>query len=451
MIDEFVSPNGCRLLSRWQSNDPDALQRLKEIFDATIAGEYDELFAQETPQDTVNVGGSLNLMTLTIMNDLYGYESAEFYKGDAERYVRTTLMSRRLLGMNKLYVTWPVYGFTAEAMGQTTMYPDRFPPGADPDDMLLNRDNWQDIQTPDFESGIPKKVTDIIATYERLTGLEPILHLSAAYSLAADTFGQEPLLAALVHEPDFANELLDKLTDKVIQPWIDHFFKRFPNGWAELSDASGSPFFIGPKNCRDMAIRSSRRLVDENPWGHRVYDANFRGDYVTLAEQKNRSSRRRGGKDGAANSISLQQLTDLKFSVCPDFVIRLDDDRVPMPFYEEQAIERNIPLYLGIGAGQIDRNSIENMDETIKGIQDTSVAYVTAIKNVAETISKNGYDNRIPPWPGTVYFEDISSESDFGLIEMIVKNTLSNGKLELGVVDGFLAEKQSEEVSVNCS
>jgi len=61
-------------------------------------------------------------------------------------------------------------------------------------------DNWQDIQTPDFDSGIPKIMTDIIATYERLTGLEPILHLSAAYSLAADTFGQEPLLAALVHD-----------------------------------------------------------------------------------------------------------------------------------------------------------------------------------------------------------------------------------------------------------
>lgn len=431
MIDEFDVTAGCALLSRWQAGEPAALERLRAIFDAAIAGEYDAVFAEPTPRDTISVGGSLNLMTLTIMNDLYGHESAEFYKGDAERYVRTTLLSRRLLGMNKLYVSWPVYGFTAEAMGQTMMYPDRFPPGADPDDMLLTKDNWQDIETPDFDSGIPKIATDIIAAYERLTGLEPILHLSAAYSLAADTYGQEPLLAALVHDPDFANELLDRLTDKVIQPWADHFFKRFPNGWLELSDASGSPFFIGPQNCKDMAIRSTRRLVDENPWGHRVYGANFRGDYVTLAEKKNRSSRRRGAKGGAAEDLTLQQLTDLKCSVCPDFIIRLDDDRVPMPFYEEQAIARNVPLFLGIGAGQIDRNSIEDIAATRISIQDTSDAYTAAIKNVAESIAKNGYDNRIPPWPGTVYFEDISSESSFELIEMIIKTALNNGALDL--------------------
>jgi hypothetical protein len=431
MIKEFDVLEGCRLLSAWQANDPAALPRLKEIFDAAIAGEYDQDFAQPTSIDRVNVGGSLNLMTLTIMNDLYGYDSAEFYKGDPERYVRTTLLSRRLLGMNKLYVSWPVYGFTAEAMGQAMMYPDRFPPGADPDKMLLTRDNWQDIQTPDFDTGIPKLITEMIDTYQRLTGLEPILHLSAAYSLAADTFGQEPLLAALVHEPDFANDLLDRLTDKVIQPWADHFFKRFPNGWLELSDASGSPFFIGPQNCKNMAIRSTRRLVDENPWGHRVYDANFRGDYVTLAEKKNRTSRRRASNGENAGAITLQELTDLKHSVCRDYIIRLDDDRVPMPFYEEQAIAHNVPLFLGIGASQIDRNSIEDMDATAESIQHTSIAYVDAIKNVAQTIAKNGYDSKTPPWPGTVYFEDISSESHFGLIETIVKTALTNGVLEL--------------------
>ncbi len=430
MIEEFNVTAGCRLLSRWQAGEPEALHRLRQIFDAAIAGDYDADFARPTEENTVNIGGSLNLMTLTIMNDLYGYESSEFYKGDAERYVRTTLMSRRLLGMNKFYVSWPVYGFTAEAMGQSTMYPDRFPPGADPDDMLLTRDNWQNIQTPDFDSGIPKIVTDIIAAYERLTGLEPILHLSAAYSLAADTFGQEPLLAALVHEPDFANDLLDMLTDKVIQPWADHFFKCFPNGWLELSDASGSPFFIGPNNCKNMAIRSSRRLVDENPWGHRVYDANLRGDYVTLAEKKNRSSRRRAAKAGNADVITLEQLTDLKHSVCCDYIMRLDDDRVAMSFYEEQSITRNIPLFLGIGAGQIDRNSIEDMAATKISTLDTATKYTAAIKNVAQTISKNGYNSKIPPWPGTVYFEDISSETSFELVEIIIKTTLENGALD---------------------
>jgi len=426
MINEFEFPAGCRLLAGWQANDPKETDRLKEIFDACIAGNYDENFMQPSPTDAVNIGGSLNLMTLTIMHDLFGHDSAEFYKGDPERYVRTTLLSRRLLGMNKLYLSWPVYGFTAETMGQEMMYPDKFPPGADPDKMLLTRDNWQDMPTPDFDKGIPEIITDMLEAYQRLTGLEPILHLSAAYSLAADVFGQEPLLAALIHEPDFANDLFDRLTDRVIQPWITHFMERFPNGWVELSDASGSPFFIGPQNCKDMAIRSSRRLVDENPWGHRVYDANLRGDYVTLAEKKNRRSRRRGSDSSA---ISLEQLTDLKHSVCPDFIIRLDDDRVPMSFYQEQAIARSVPLVAGIGATQIDRNSISDLDAKRQEVKADSINYVEAIKNVAVAISQNGYDSRIHPWPGSIYFEDISSETDFELVEIIVKTALENGAL----------------------
>jgi hypothetical protein len=427
MIKEFEFPAGCHLLARWQAKDPEALPRLKAIFDACIAGEYDEDFARPAPQNAVNVGGALNLMTLTLMHDLYGHDSAEFYKGDPARYVRTTLLSRRLLGMNKLYLSWPVYGFTAEAMGSEMMYPDKFPPGADPDKMLLTRDNWQDMQTPDLDSGIPALITEMLDIYQRLTGLDPIFHLSAAYSLAADVFGQEPLLAALIHEPDFANELLDRLIDRVIQPWADQFFERFPNGWFELSDASGSPFFIGPQNCRDMAIRSSRRLVDENPWGHRVYDANLRGDYVTLAEKKPRRSKRRGA---ARQDISLEDLTDLKHSVCPDFIIRLDDDRVPMPFYEAQAIARNIPLVAGIGASQIDRNSIRDAAAKRIEIKADATTHVAAIKHVAATLSENGHDRRIPHWPGSIYFEDISSESDFGLIEIIVGTALETGALK---------------------
>jgi len=431
MIEELNFPAGCRLLAGWQANNPLAIDRLREIFDACIAGEYDAIFTQPSPENAVNIGGSLNLMTLTIMHDLYGHDSAEFYKGDVERYVRTTLLSRRLLGMNKLYLSWPNYGFTAEAMGSVMMYPDRFPPGADPDLPVLNRNNWQDMPTPDFDSGIPELIFNMLDVYQRLTGLEPILHITAAYSLAADTFGQEPLLAALVLEPDFVNELLDRLTDRVITPWIDHFFKRFPNGWVELSDASGSPFFIGPRNCRDMAIRSSLRLKNENAWGHRVYDANLRGDFVTLADKKSRRSKRRACKESNASGVSLQELTDLKYKICSDFIIRLDDDRVPMSFYKEQAIARNIPLVAGIGAGQIDRNSISDWDAKLISIKTEAMEYVDAIKEVAATISKNGYSFRTPPWPGTIYFEDISSETSFELVETIITIALENGGFSL--------------------
>jgi len=137
-LEELKFPAGIHLLSRWQTNDAQACERLKEIMDATMEGQYDEIFSKPAPQDAVHISGPVDLMTLTIMFRLYGLTSAVFYKEDAERFVRTSFMTQMLLGMPKLYISWPVYGFTAEALGQTMIYSDQFSPGTDPDTPLAN-------------------------------------------------------------------------------------------------------------------------------------------------------------------------------------------------------------------------------------------------------------------------------------------------------------------------
>ncbi|MBL4628909.1 MAG: hypothetical protein JKY00_12910 [Roseicyclus sp.] len=64
-----------------------------------------------------------------------------------------------------------------------------------------------------------------------------------------------------------------------------------------------------------------------------------------------------------------------------------------------------------------------------QSLQPWDQAHVAAIRQVAATLSENGHDRRIPHWSGSIYFEDISSESDFGLIEIIVGTTLETGAL----------------------
>ncbi len=429
-IEELNFPAGIRLLAGWQAGDPEAVKRLMEIMDGALKGQYDEIFKWPALQDAVPVSGPVDLMTLTIMHRLYGLTAAEYYKQDPERFVRTSLMTQKILGMPKLYISWPVYGFTAEALGQEMIYSDQYSPGTDPDKPLANADNWQDIATPDMNAGIPRLLDEILACYQRLTGLNPVLHLTAAYSLAADIFGQEQIITALTHEPDFVNRFLDHLSDTVLEPWMDHFFNQYPDGWVELSDASGSPFFIGPQNCKNVAIRSTQRIIAGNPWGDRVYDANYRGDYVTRANKGHSSSKRRKSpKKSDSEPLSLIELFKLKNSVCPDFVIRLAEDRTPVSFYVDQAIESNIPLFIGIGATQVDRNSIADLDIAKKEIEAMTIEYVDAIKTVARAIAKNGYELREPPWPGTVYFEDISAESNFELIEIIIDTSLKQGTL----------------------
>ncbi|MCP4186075.1 MAG: hypothetical protein GY763_00575 [Gammaproteobacteria bacterium] len=125
--------------------------------------------------------------------------------------------------------------------------------------------------------------------------------------------------------------------------------------------------------------------------------------------------------------MGLTDLFQVKNSVCHDFVMRLAEDRIPISFYEEQALNENVPLFLGIGATQIDRNSIADQSTAKNDTAVFSREYVETIKRVANKIAGAGYESREPPWPGNIYFEDISAESSFELIETIVGATLKYG------------------------
>ena len=79
----------------------------------------------------------------------------------------------------------------------------------------------------------------------------------------------------------------------------------------------------------------------------------------------------------------------------------------------------------------IDRNSVADWGSAKGNVETTTIEYVEAIKHVAKTISQNGYDSRELPWPGNVYFEDISGESSLDLIELIIGATLEHGALKV--------------------
>ena len=429
-IEDYTYPSGLHLLTRWQAGDGDVKQELTDIFNAAIAGEFDENFAVLAPPDRVHATASVHMLALAVLHDLYGIESWDYYNTDPYRYVRANLTVSRLLGVHKFYMTWAMYAFSCEILGQKMMYPDRFPPGADPDAILINKDNWHRLETPDFTTGVAKAVDGILRVTEELTGIPAMLQISAPYSLAADIYGQEPLLADVVNDRDNVNALLDHLGDKVLGPWMDHHFANFPNGWVELSDASGSPFFIGPENCKNMSIRSIRHMLRDKPYADRVFDNNYRGDFVAEVKKKVRASRRRPAEGTSADRGSLLELTEAKVSVNPVFIMRLEADKVDISFYEEQAIARNLSLTSGIGSPQIDRNSIGDLDAAKAEIGEVARSFVEAIKRVCETIDLPEDNHVGAPWPSHVYFEDINGQSQFELVEIILNEVYKCAPIE---------------------
>ena len=429
-IEDYAFPTGLHLLTRWQAGESSAKEEMTRIFDTAIAGEFDENFAILAPPDRVNSTASVHMLALAVLHDLYGIESREFYNTDPYRYVRTNLSVSRLLGVHKFYMTWALYAFTCETLGQKMMYPDRFPPGADPDSILIKKDNWHLLETPNFTTGVPKAIDDILRVTEELTGMPPLLQISAPYSLAADIYGQEPLLADLVNDPDTVNAMLDHLGDKVLAPWMDHHFENFPNGWVELSDASGSPFFIGPENCKTVSIRSIRHMLRDKPYTDRVFDNNFRGDFVAEVKKKVRASRRKISVGAAPDKDKLIELTEAKVSVNPIFIMRLEADKVDISFYEEQAIARNMPLTSGIGSPQIDRNSIKDLESAKVKIREEARSFVEAIKRVCETVDLPEDNHVGAPWPSHIYFEDVNGQSQFELVEIILDEVYKSAPFE---------------------
>ena len=156
----YSYPKGLHLLKSWQAGSEEAKVEIKSVFDAAIAGNFDENFSILAPADEVHSTASVHMLALAILNDLYGVTSTEYYKTDPYRYVRANLTVGRLLGVKKLYMTWALYAFSCEVLGQKMMYPDKFPPGSDPDEALINKENCFDLEPPDFSTGIAKIIDD---------------------------------------------------------------------------------------------------------------------------------------------------------------------------------------------------------------------------------------------------------------------------------------------------
>ena len=168
-------------------------------------------------------------------------------------------------------------------------------------------------------------------------------------------------------------------------------------------------------------------------YADRVFDNNYRGDFVAEVKKKARASRRRGtaseGND-AQSGAKLLDLTDAKVSVNPVFIMRLESDKVDISFYEEQAIQRNMPLTVGVGSPEIDRNSIEDLNAKKLEITDQARAHVAAIKRVCESVDLPKDNHVGQSWPSHIYFEDINGESQFELVEIVLNEVHNCASIE---------------------
>lgn len=260
-----------------------------------------------------------------------GVGGKEFYT-DPELLVRGSLETMKRWGIDYPVIGYDVYNIEAEALGQKIIFSDDGIPDIDRATPLIqSREDLKKIKTPDFSSdGRFPKVIEMYALFKELTQLEPDLEFSAPFTLATSIRGIENLIMDILEDPEFAKELLDRVTDLVLIPWIRHLQKKFPKSPAiGGADAMSSLPIINMEMLRKWSAPYIRHLRDV--LGPQVYVANWVGEQYL--------------KDPT-------EMFDLKLQVCPHFLEGQDPDVevIGPEIYKAYAQKKRIPLVLGIGA-----------------------------------------------------------------------------------------------------
>ncbi len=277
-----------------------------------------------------------------------GLGTREFYSSP-ELIAAGTLEIMERYGIDSPYLDYDVYNIEPEGLGMEVLWSDESLPDlnyAKP--IIMDENDLKKIKTPDFDSvGRFSHILEIYHQYEKLTGgILPPFRCSAPFTLAANIRGTSNLLIEIFMKPDFVRELLDRLTEKVLVPWLLRVKKEFPN-LKEIGadDALGSLPIVSPDIMQDWVmppVLKLRELV-----GPEVYVPNWVGEHYLP---------------------DPEIMLDMKKQVSPAGIRVQDPDVEKMGpgIFKEYADKHDISLCLGVGASFLDRATSEQVEERVK-------------------------------------------------------------------------------------
>lgn len=271
-----------------------------------------------------------------------------------EFYTRAEIMVPAILEITSQYkldvasITFDVYNIEAEGLGQKLVFSgDNMPDIDRTQPLICSRDDLRLIQTPDFDSaGRFANVIRLHSLFQKLTGINPTLTFCAPFSLAANLIGIERLIKAIYYEPDFVNEVMVRLVEEVLAPWIlyqkAHFSQsRRING----ADAVASLPIINLKIFKKWVVPYILRLREL--CGEGVYVVNWVGEALLPKPV---------------------EMLELKRQVALDCILGQDPDveKLTPQFYKDYAVAQHMALTLGVGARFVTQSKPEEVAARVK-------------------------------------------------------------------------------------
>ena len=279
-----------------------------------------------------------------------GISSRVFYYRP-EIMVPAMLKVQAEYGLDVASLTYDTYNIEAEGLGQKLLHSAANMPDIDRGQQLIKgRDDLRLVSTPKFEvAGRFRRVIDMLAIYQDMTGLNPTLSITAPFSLAAGVYGIERLLVAIYEAPDFARELLERLTEEVLAPWLSYQKAHF-HAATKISgaDAVASLPIVNVSILRDWALPYIQRLRELTGLELRV--VNWWGEsYLKHPEE-------------------MLAMLALKAAAGPGIIQGQDPDVAALgpEFYTDYASRHGLPLILGVGAGFLAQSRPEQVAERVR-------------------------------------------------------------------------------------
>lgn len=253
-------------------------------------------------------------------------------------YTRAEIMAPAQLEIEAQYkldvasITFDVYNIEAEGLGQKLVFSGENMPDIDRTQPLIrNREDLSLIKTPDFDStGRFTNVIQLHSLYQKYTGLNPTLPFCAPFTLAANLMGIERLIKAMYYEADFVSDLMERLTEEVLAPWILYQKAHFPNSKRiNGADAVASLPIVNVKIFKKWIVPYILKLREL--CGEGVHVVNWVGEALLPKPE---------------------EMLDIKRQVGLDWILGQDPDveKLTPQFYKNYAVSHDISLILGVGA-----------------------------------------------------------------------------------------------------
>lgn len=247
---------------------------------------------------------------------------------------------------------WDAYNIEPESIGQKIkFFPEHIPDIDRSDYIIKSKNDLHKIKYNGLGAGRFGKLVESFKLIKKYTGLPRTGFIATSpFCTACNIYGYENLIASIASAPEFVDEMLKRICDDLLIPYIKELKSIFPEAQSiMLADAWASIPLINMKIMNDFVVPSIRYLNDH--LGIPGFIAMSAGNW---------------GDTYLKNPIDLAEAR-LKMTLNTSlFALDPDVDILGPEFFNKIADKHGVPLQIGFDAFLLEKGPISEIIRRVK-------------------------------------------------------------------------------------